>query len=519
MILKKAILTCSVLTLTLFSNSCTSSKHSTETNSQLGFNTLIPKPLSVSSTDSHFTIDEAIRIQLDNNSTELSEVGLFLKTELEKRTGISASIKSFEVGPSSMYIIIKNLDSDNPEAYELDITENALYLSSNTSEGAFRGIQTILQLIHHTDTGDWIIPTGMIKDEPQYAYRGTMLDVSRHFFGVDYLKKYIDILAYYKINHLHLHLSDDQGWRIEIKSWPLLTEIGGSTDVGGGPGGFYTQEDFKELVEYAAQRFITIVPEIDMPGHSNAATASYPILNGTDTTPELYTGKKVGFSTFDTRSDTVYAFVDDVIREISAISPGPYFHVGGDESHVTEDADYIYFINRVEKIVQKYGKRMIGWTEVAQADLDSTSIAQYWVHPEKAAMAIQKNMQLILSPAERTYLDMKYDSLSPFGYNWIGYISVEHAYDWNPEEYFEDGDVIGIEAPLWSENFSTADSLEFMAFPRLIGIAELGWTTKSNRNWMEYKERLAHQAYYLRRNNINFSPRLILIGRNSAPEI
>ena len=488
----------------LFMLSCVTGKVTNNPTQYLATAPLIPKPLQVIPATGEFQLHENMVIQLDDSRPELGLIGEYLVSKISDRTGISPSIKSFEIGPSSIYIIIKDLDSDHPEAYELDITQNALYLSANTIEGAFRGIQTVLQLIDKNRDNQWFIPAGKIIDEPQFSYRGTMLDVSRHFFGVDYLKKYIDILAYYKINYFHLHLSDDQGWRIEIKSWPLLTEIGGSTEVGGGPGGFYTQEEFKEIVAYAASRYITIIPEIDMPGHTNAATASYPILNGNGITPQLYTGKKVGFSTFDTRSDTVYQFVDDVIRELSAISPGPYFHIGGDESHVTEDDDYVYFINRVEKIVQKYGKRMIGWTEVAQADLDSTSIAQYWVHPKKAEMAIEKNMNLILSPAEKTYLDMKYDSLSPFGYNWIGYISVKDAYDWNPEEYFSTSHIMGIEAPLWSENFGTGDSLEFMAFPRLIGIAELGWTIQSHRNWDEYKQRLANQAFYLRRNNINF---------------
>jgi hexosaminidase len=163
------------------------------------------------------------------------------------------------------------------------------------------------------------------------------------FFEADYIKEYISLLAYYKINVLHLHLTDDQGWRIEIKSWPKLTEVGGSTEVGGGPGGFYTQKQYKEIVAHAKSHHITIVPEVDMPGHTNAAIVSYPFLNGTDQTPELYTGKEVGFSTFDTRKDTVYAFIDDVVREITMLSPGPYFHVGGDESHVTKKEDYIYF--------------------------------------------------------------------------------------------------------------------------------------------------------------------------------
>jgi hexosaminidase len=379
-------------------------------------------------------------------------------------------------------------------------------LTANTPEGLFRGSQTILQLLQPTKTlfKNWFLPTGVILDEPQFAYRGTMLDLSRHFFGIEYIKEYISYLAYYKINYFHLHLSDDQGWRIEIKSWPKLTEIGGSTDVGGGPGGFYTQEDFKEIVDFAAAHYITIVPEIDMPGHTNAAVVSYPFLNGNGIPPTLYTGKEVGFSTFDTRKDSVYEFIDDVIREIAAISPGEYFHIGGDESHVTEHDDYIYFVNRVEEIVRKYDKRMIGWEEIVSADLDSSSVAQIWRNPDRITEATDKNVSMIMSLANRMYLDMKYDSLTPFGYDWAGLISVEHGYNWSPESAVPTDHLLGIEAPLWSENFSTPDSLEYLAFPRLIGYAELGWSIQERCNWEDYRTRLGRQAAYLNRNSINF---------------
>jgi len=336
-----------------------------------------------------------------------------------------------------------------------------------------------------------------------------MLDVSRHFFSVDDVKKYIELLAYYKINVLHLHLTDDQGWRIEIKSWPKLTEIGGSTEVGGEAGGFYTQEEYKDLVAFAAERHMTIVPEVDMPGHTNAASVSYPFLNGNGKTPELYEGTRVGFSTFDTRKDSVYIFIDDVIREITDMSPGPYFHIGGDESHVTKKDDYIYFVNRVEKIVQKYGKRMIGWDEVATADIDSTSIAQFWASEENARMAVEKGMQVIVSPAKKAYLDMQYDSLSKHGLHWAAFIPVDTAYIWTPENYSQGippEQILGVEAPLWSETISNIDELEYLAFPRVIGYSELSWSTAENRNWDDYKVRLARQAPFLDRMNVKYYP-------------
>ena len=303
-----------------------------------------------------------------------------------------------------------------------------------------------------------------------------------------------------------MHLSDDQGWRIEIKSWPKLTEIGGSTEVGGEAGGFFTQEDYKEIVAYAAKHYMTIIPEIDMPGHTNAASVSYPFLNGNGKTPKLYEGTRVGFSTFDTGKDTVYAFIDDVVREISAITPGPYFHIGGDESHVTKKKDFIYFVEKVEKIVQKYDKIMIGWDEIASANIDSTSISQYWSNGKNAEKAIKKGMKVILSPAKKAYLDMQYDTLSKLGLHWAAYIPVDSAYVWTPEEYegIPMENILGVEAPLWSETISNIDELEYLAFPRVIGYSELSWSIKENRDWENFKVRLANQAPYLDRMDVKY---------------
>ena len=195
-----------------------------------------------------------------------------------------------------------------------------------------------------------------------------MLDVARHFLSVDEVKRYVDLMAIHKLNRLHLHLADDQGWRIEIGSWPNLAAHGGSTEVGGGAGGFYTHAQYSELVRYAAERFITIVPEIDMPGHTNAALASYAELNCDGVAPPLYTGIEVGFSALCVDKEITYTFIDDVVREIAAITPGPWFHIGGDEVKTLAPERYARFIERVQTIVQSHGKQMIGWDEIAAAD-------------------------------------------------------------------------------------------------------------------------------------------------------
>jgi hexosaminidase len=478
---------------------------------------LIPKPVQITATNTAFPLDRYTAIYTVEDSTGFEHVGLFLADKIKEISRLDIPVNGKEAANQESVIYIKKSDSlsdENREAYRLDIGNDSIILSAPSAEGAYRGVQTLRQLfpVKANDTVAtypvWSIPTGSIGDAPLFAYRGAMLDVARHFFSVEEVKKYLDLLAYYKYNTLHLHLSDDQGWRIEIKAWPKLTEVSGLTEVGDAPGGFYTQEDYKDIVAYAAQNYITIVPEIDMPGHTNAASVAYPFLNGNGKTPQTYRGTQVGFSTFDTRKDSVYNFIDDVIREIVAITPGPYFHIGGDESHATKKADYIYFVNKVEKIVQKYNKTMIGWDEVATADVDSSSIAQFWASAENAELAVAKNMKIIMSPANKAYLDMKYDLKSEYGLNWAGYVPVDTAYIWKPEAY--EGiplkNILGIEAPLWSETISNSSELEYLAFPRAIGFAELNWSKPENRDWKNYKVRLGNQAPFLERMKVNYYP-------------
>jgi len=488
---------------------------------------LIPRPLEIRATGDAFGLDQYSAIYTGDGADGFEQVGSFLAEKIREQTGLRLQLNPTTDTQGDRHIyLLQAPDSDSlaREAYKLRISPDSVLLTAGTAEGAFRGIQTIRQLIPNSSNDTlapqplWALPAGTIMDHPNFAYRGAMIDVARHFFSVEDVKKYIDLLAYYKINILHLHLTDDQGWRIEIKSWPKLTSIGGSTEVGGEAGGFYTQEEYKDLVAYATRRYITIVPEVDMPGHTNAASASYPILNGNGKTASLYEGTNVGFSTFDTHKDTVYTFIDDVVREISSMTPGPYFHIGGDESHVTKKPDYIYFVNRVSKIVSKYGKRMIGWDEIANADVDAKSVAQFWASEKNAQLAVEKGMQLILSPAKKAYLDMQYDSLSKHGLHWAAYIPVDTAYVWTPEHYAMNvpvSQILGVEAPLWSETISNIEELEYLAFPRIIGYSELSWSTEENRNWTNYKERLAGQAPFLDRMNVSYYPSNLIDWKKS----
>ena len=476
----------------------------------------IPRPNSVVPTNDAFGLDQFTSIYTAANTDDYAEIGQFLAEKIKIKTGLRLAVNNQNAGDVDRVIYINESEipsEQGSEAYQIMINRDSVIINAAGAEAAFRAIQTLRQAIPETSNDTlaphpiWPIPTGEIEDAPFFEYRGSMLDVARHFFSVEEVKKYIDHLAYYKINVLHLHLTDDQGWRIEIKSWPKLTEVGGSTEVGGESGGFFTQEDYKEIVAYAAGHYITIVPEIDMPGHTNAASVSYPILDGTGKPLKPYEGTRVGFSTFDTHKDTVYSFIDDVVREVSAITPGPYFHIGGDESHATKHSDYVQFVNKVEKIVQKHGKRMIGWDEIATADVDSKSIAQFWASEDNATEAVEKGMKVIISPAKKAYLDMKYDTLSKHGLNWAAYIPVDTAYNWHPERYspkLPKESILGVEAPLWSETISNSSELEYLAFPRIIGYSELSWSLPEHRNWEDFKKRLANHAPYLERMDINY---------------
>ena len=398
------------------------------------------------------------------------------------------------------------------EGYELVVARDRVTLVAAAPNGLFYGVQTIRQLlpwsIEHRGALNRRLrmPGVRITDSPRFGWRGAMLDVSRHFIDAEAVKRYIDLLALYKLNRLHLHLADDQGWRIEITSRPNLAAIGGSTQVGGGPGGYYTKAQFADIVAYATSRFITIVPEIDMPGHTNAALASYPELNCDGASPPLYTGIRVGFSTLCVTKEETYAWVNDVVREIAAMVPTPWFHMGGDEVEKLTHDQYLRFVERVQGIISANGKQMIGWGETAPAKLATNTIVQHWKR-DSSAMHVARGGKVILSPGPKTYLDMKYDSTTVLGLRWAGLIEVRDAYDWNPATLLPgipESGLIGVEAPLWAETLIKLEDYEYMAFPRLIALAEVGWSPQSGRSWDAFRLRLADHAPRLSALGVNY---------------
>jgi len=459
---------------------------------------IVPRPVSLElQPGDGFVIAEGTSVTA---SVELQDAATRLVADLESDTGLGI-LTSFDGGDIELAI---DPAVTTPGGYTLQVGPDGIRIAASTAAGAYAGTQSLRQLVPLGDEGtERSVPAVAITDEPRFGYRGAMLDVARHFFSVDVVKHYIDQLALLKINRLHLHLTDDQGWRIAIDAWPELTEIGGRYAVGTAEGGFYTKDDYREIVEYAAERFITVVPEIDLPGHTNAALASVAELNPDGRVAKPYTGIEVGFSSLDVHSEATYRFLEDVLGELAAMTPGPYLHIGGDESNATSDDDYRLFAGRVTAIASATGKTLIGWHELGRSDeLPPGTIGQYWdfVEPRtpdavpESRSFVDQGGKLIMSPADAVYLDMKYDMMTPLGLTWAGgFTSIADTYGWDPAAVVDgvtDADILGVEAPLWSETLVTLDDIESMAFPRIAAAAEVAWSRQADRDFADFAARM-----------------------------
>ena len=481
---------------------------------------LVPNPAFVAlSGDDVFTVGPSTVIRVGEHADDhVLSVARYLSALIGRAAGpepprIESS--SFESSDPAIVLDIGTVTEAGDEAYDLDVSAAGVTIRGRTPAGVFDGVQTLRQLMPafveyraaRVEKGRALrVPCGRVADTARFEWRGAMLDVARHFMPVDEVKRFIDVMALHKLNRLHLHLTDDQGWRIEIKSWPRLATHGGSTQVGGGAGGWYSQSDYVEMVRHAAERFITVVPEIDVPGHTNAALASYPEL-GAAAAPALYTGIEVGFSVLSVDRDLTYKFVDDVVREVSALTPGPFFHIGGDEVRTLAADQYASFIERVQDIVRAHGKRTIGWDEISPAPLLPDTIVQHWRPKTTPRDAVSRGARVILSPAERVYLDMKYDAQSPIGLTWAGLIDVSRAYEWDPASAVDGVDesaILGVEAPLWTETVANMRDVEYQMFPRLAAIAEVAWSRPTRRAVDEFTVRLGAQAERWTALGINF---------------
>ncbi|MEW1635705.1 family 20 glycosylhydrolase [Streptomyces sp. NPDC093801] len=471
------------------------------------FERLLPAPASVrpEGPGYAFGAGTVVRTGGPGAPEEVRRVGELLAEQLRGPTGLPLPVVDGEGGEDGDGVRLR-LDGGagelGEEGYRLRTTPTGVTLTARTPAGLFHAGQTLRQLLPARGAGT--VPGGTVADTPRFAYRGAMIDVARHHFPVEQAKRYVDQLAQYKMNTLHVHLTDDQGWRIAVDSWPRLAAYGGASEVGGGPGGSWTKDEYRDLVGYAADRYVTVVPEIDMPGHVNAAQASYGELTCDGRAPERYTGTKVGFSSLCVGKERTYEFVDDVLGELAALTPGPYLHIGGDEAHSTPAADYAAFMDRAQAVVARHGKKVMAWHQLASARPAPGAVLQYWGHDrtsaaEKAAVAgaAKAGHPLVLSPADHAYLDMKYDERTKPGLAWAGYVPAPRAYSWNPGTYLPgvpESAVLGVEAPLWTETISTRSDWELMAFPRLLSLAELAWSPAAALDWSAHRLRLAAQG-------------------------
>lgn len=454
---------------------------------------IVPLPAAVELKNETQTFGLIANVQFDPLNATSTEALQSLTASL----GITHSAEA----PYKIELALVTDSSLGEEGYSLNI-EQDIVIHAQTDTGLFYGLQSLQQLFPPSAAANYTLPKLTITDTPQYAWRGSMIDVARNFFSIDYLKKHLDRMAFFKLNKLHLHLSDDQGWRVEIKAYPKLTEIGGSGGIGDSKGGFYTQDQLKELVAYAAKRHIEIIPELDMPGHTQAAIASYNELACDNVTNlGLYHGLDVGFSALClTKPEVTYGFVQTVLSEITSIFPSEYLHIGGDE---IKNPRYAEFITKANQIINGLDRKMIGWEEASAGEITPDSLLQLWNDDYNIQSAIDRNIHLILSPCSYTYLDHGNYNGQPNTYTWCrdAGIPLERVYSFNPTQFSL---VVGVEGPVWTELVTTEADLDNRLWPRLGAIAEIAWTAQANRHYAQFVHRLGSLQAHLDQMQIHY---------------
>lgn len=519
---------------------------------------LIPKPSNLTNAEGQFILDSSVQIILNDTKGESQAAVQIFKDFLLKSGVALKSIKSSNSKP-----IFVNINEDlkaelGAEGYQMQVSKAQIVLNASTNAGIFNGLQSLRQLVESSLIGEGNqkiaqIPACKITDTPRFAWRGLMLDVSRNFFTVEEVKAYIDMMSRFKFNVLHWHLTDDEGWRIEIKSLPKLTEVGAWRVERNGRfgenrpfpkpgekatvGGFYTQEQIKDVVAYAAQRNVTIVPEIDVPGHSMAALAAYPELstkkephfvNPGSKFSEWYgngTFKMLIENTLNPADEKVYEFLDKVFTEVAALFPGQYIHMGGDESyHGYWDADknvkafmkknnlkdthalQSYFVGRVAKIVNAKGKKLIGWDEILEGgELDKSTAVMSWRGVKGGIEAAKKGNNVVMTPTTYGYLDYTQGDHSvenPIYNN----LSLEKTYSFEPiPDGVDPKLILGGQGNLWTEVIPTLPYAFYMTYPRALAIAETYWSGKENKNYADFLRRVENQIMQFEAENVNIS--------------
>ncbi|ANC32677.1 family 20 glycosylhydrolase [Isoptericola dokdonensis] len=401
--------------------------------------------------------------------------------------------------------------ADSPERYSLTVTPDGVEALAAEPVGLLHAARTLRQLVDRTG-GAATVPAVVVHDAPRYAWRGLSFDVVRHWFGPEDIRAVVDLVGAFKLRVLHLHLTDDQGWRLEIPSRPEL-EKASDNQVGGGTAGFLTVDDYAALQEYAAARFVTIVPEFDMPGHVNAATHVYGGLTKDGVATDAYDGIEVGFSRLFFDNPATEPFLRDVIGDIARMTHGDWVHVGGDEVHTMELGEFAQFVELAARIVREHGKTPIFWQEGARGPVEPGTLLQYWEPKgeefERFVAAAAAGARFIMSPGNHAYLDMKYTPEHPLGLHWAGYVELRDSYEWEPTTVIDGlpGDAVeGVSAAIWTETLTTRDELFSMLLPRLGAVAEVAWTDPAAKDFDAFAARTAAAAPAWRSHGWAFHP-------------
>ncbi len=511
---------------------------------------LIPWPVHLEPAAGSFQINEETVVALSApDDTELSAIARYWRDLVSVATGFTLA-PSADTTNQNVVVFEVNPQLRMPsEGYQLLVTPDQVTLTSPSYAGLFRGVQTLRQLmpaaveragILPTSNFAWTIPSVSISDYPRFEYRGMHLDVARHFFSVSFIKRYLDFLAMYKMNRFHWHLTEDQGWRIEIKQYPKLTSIGGFRNEtlighyrnqphkfdGERYGGYYTQEEITEVVEYAAERYITVIPEIEMPGHSLAALSAYPELACTDGPFEPATLWGV-FPDIYCPSETTFEFLENVLSEVVDLFPGEYIHIGGDEAPKTrwEESELAqsviarenladehelqsYFIRRIEKFLNSKGKRIIGWDEILEGGLAPDATVMSWRGEQGGIEAAQQGHDVIMTPGHSLYFDHYQSDPINEPYAIGGLTTLRDVYDYDPVPAIltdeQASHVLGAQANVWTEYMKTPQKVEYMVFPRMLALSEVTWSSKADRNWDSFSRRLPAQFDRLDKLTVNY---------------
>lgn len=524
---------------------------------------VIPLPQEVSLTQGNpFKLNGNVLIAYPENNALLQRNAEFLSEYIRQSTGYAPKTKAIAAGEQVKNAITLGLDPDiaNKEGYVLTTTPEGISINGQTENGVFYGIQTLRKSIPAEAKGATIlIPAGEIKDEPRFSYRGMHLDVGRHFFPIEFIKKYIDLLALHNMNTFHWHLTEDQGWRIEIKKYPKLTEIGSQrsrTVIGRNTqeydntpyGGFYTQEEAKEIVKYAQERYITVIPEVDLPGHMLAALAAYPEMGCTGGPYEVCPRWGVFEDVLCIGNDKTMQFLEDVMSEIIEIFPSEYVHIGGDEAprdrwkecpkcqarikaeglkadknHTAEDRLQSYCMTRIEKFLNSKGRRIIGWDEILEGDVAPNATVMSWRRASGGIKAAQMGHDVIMTPNTYCYFDYYQTADTkdePLGIG--GYVPIEKVYSLDPTFDLNEEQkkhIIGAQANLWTEYIATTEHVEYMVLPRMAALAEVQWTQPEKKDFKDFTTRLARLMKFYQRDGFNYAKHVFDLKVDFTPDV